>query len=43
MQGRAHIMPHHDPDTGGKRNGLKRKVADVLISEWSNGMSALGH
>ena len=41
-EGRAHILPHHALDAGGKRNGLKRKVADLLISEWSNKMSALG-
>ena len=38
----AHILPHHALEAGGKRNGLKRKVADLLISEWSNEMSALG-
>jgi hypothetical protein len=42
-EGRAQILPHHALDAGGKRNGLKRKVADLLISEWSNRMSALGH
>jgi len=29
----AHILPHHALDSGGKRNGLKRKVADLLISK----------
>jgi hypothetical protein len=24
-------VPHHAPDDGGKRNGLKRKVADLLM------------
>lgn len=32
MQGQAHIVPHHAPDDGGKRNGLKRKVADLLMN-----------
>ena len=30
----THILPHHARDAGGKRNRLKRKVADLLISEW---------
>jgi hypothetical protein len=34
MQGQAHTLPHHARDAGGKRNRLKRKVADLLISEW---------
>ena len=38
MQGQAHIVPHHAPDDGGKRNGLKRKVADLLMNG-SNEMS----
>jgi hypothetical protein len=33
MQVQAHILPHHALDAGGKRNGLKRKVSDPLISE----------
>jgi len=42
MRGQIHILPHHGLDTGGKRNGFKRKVAGRLIYEWSNEMSALG-
>ena len=30
--GQAHIVPHDAPDAGGKRNGLKRKVADLLMN-----------
>ena len=33
MQRQAHILPHHALDAGGKRKGLKSKVADLLISE----------
>jgi Glutathione S-transferase, N-terminal domain len=29
----ACILPQHALNTGGKRNGLKRRVADLLISE----------
>jgi hypothetical protein len=29
----AHILPHHARDAGGKRNGLKMKVAHLLISK----------
>jgi hypothetical protein len=43
MQVQAHILPHHALDAGGKRNGLKRKVSDLLISEWSNECPALVH
>ena len=42
MQGEARILPHHALEADGKRNELKRKVADLLISEWGlNEMSAL--
>ena len=34
MQVEARILPHHALEAVGKRNGLKRKVADLLISEW---------
>jgi hypothetical protein len=42
MQVQAHILPHHALDAGGKRNRLKMKVADLLISEWCNEMSRFG-
>ena len=42
MQGQADILPHHARDAGGKRNGLKRKVADLLISEWGRTKCPLG-
>ena len=34
MQGWEHILPHHARDQAVKEIGLKRKVADLLISEW---------